>query len=146
MRNAGAVIHSHSLNAVMATMLDPESNEFVITHVEMIKGIEGHGFYGEAASMCARGTRRVQGGRARTLGLACGLCTRPSGRAARPPKHVSLAAVAHAPAAAATQPPTPTRRAARLRRPASQGVTGCLVAPDCAPPRLCCRQDGGARH
>lgn len=37
LRNAGAVIHSHSLNAVMATMLDPTSSEFVITHVEMIK-------------------------------------------------------------------------------------------------------------
>lgn len=37
MRGAGAVIHSHSLNAVMATMLEPDCNEFHITHVEMIK-------------------------------------------------------------------------------------------------------------
>lgn len=45
LRGAGAVIHSHSINAVMATMLDPQSSEFRVTHVEMIKGIAGHGFY-----------------------------------------------------------------------------------------------------
>ncbi len=37
LRGAGAVIHSHSLNAVMATILDPESSEFRVTHLEMIK-------------------------------------------------------------------------------------------------------------
>lgn len=37
MRDAGAVIHSHSLNAVMATILDPEASEFKVTHLEMIK-------------------------------------------------------------------------------------------------------------
>jgi len=37
MRNAGAVVHSHSQNAVMATMFTDK--EFVITHQEMIKGI-----------------------------------------------------------------------------------------------------------
>jgi methylthioribulose 1-phosphate dehydratase/enolase-phosphatase E1 len=47
LRNAGAVIHSHSMHALLATMLDPTSSEFVITHVEMIKGLEGHGFYGK---------------------------------------------------------------------------------------------------
>ena len=44
-RGAGAVIHSHSLNAVLATLLDPSSSEFVVTELEMIKGIEGHGFF-----------------------------------------------------------------------------------------------------
>ncbi|KAL2911625.1 Methylthioribulose-1-phosphate dehydratase [Polyrhizophydium stewartii] len=37
MRNAGACIHTHSQNAVMATLL--YDKEFVITHQEMIKGI-----------------------------------------------------------------------------------------------------------
>jgi methylthioribulose-1-phosphate dehydratase len=38
-RSAGAVIHSHSVNAVLATLLT-ETNEFCITHQEMIKGIK----------------------------------------------------------------------------------------------------------
>ncbi|KAI8909336.1 MTRu-1-P dehydratase [Powellomyces hirtus] len=37
-RSAGACIHTHSQNAVMATLLYP-GKEFVITHQEMIKGI-----------------------------------------------------------------------------------------------------------
>ncbi|PIA15218.1 putative methylthioribulose-1-phosphate dehydratase [Coemansia reversa NRRL 1564] len=37
MRNAGACIHTHSQNAVLATML--YGDEFVISHQEMIKGI-----------------------------------------------------------------------------------------------------------
>lgn len=37
LRNAGAVLHSHSLSAVMATMLDPQATEFTVTHLEMIK-------------------------------------------------------------------------------------------------------------
>ncbi|TPX56854.1 methylthioribulose 1-phosphate dehydratase [Spizellomyces sp. 'palustris'] len=37
MRNAGACIHTHSQNAVMATLM--YGKEFVITHQEMIKGI-----------------------------------------------------------------------------------------------------------
>ncbi|XP_048242388.1 methylthioribulose-1-phosphate dehydratase-like [Haliotis rufescens] len=39
MRNAGAVIHSHSKHAVMATLMFPEK-EFRISHLEMIKGIK----------------------------------------------------------------------------------------------------------
>lgn len=39
MRNAGAVIHTHSKNYVMATLLYP-GTEFRITHQEMIKGIK----------------------------------------------------------------------------------------------------------
>lgn len=37
LRGAGAVMHSHSLHAVMATMLDPQASEFKVTHLEMIK-------------------------------------------------------------------------------------------------------------
>ncbi len=39
LRGAGAVIHNHSIHAVMATMLF--GTEFSISHLEMIKGIEG---------------------------------------------------------------------------------------------------------
>ncbi|KAL6065098.1 Methylthioribulose-1-phosphate dehydratase [Balamuthia mandrillaris] len=42
MRNAGACIHTHSMNAMLVTML--YEDEFRITHQEMIKGIKGHGF------------------------------------------------------------------------------------------------------
>jgi ribulose-5-phosphate 4-epimerase/fuculose-1-phosphate aldolase len=37
LRNAGAVIHSHSISTLLATLLDPDSNEFKVTHIEMIK-------------------------------------------------------------------------------------------------------------
>jgi methylthioribulose-1-phosphate dehydratase len=39
LRGAGAVIHSHSIHAMMATILF--DREFSISHLEMIKGIEG---------------------------------------------------------------------------------------------------------
>ncbi|KAB0794052.1 hypothetical protein PPYR_07435 [Photinus pyralis] len=38
-RNAGAVIHTHSKNALLVTMLFP-GKEFKCTHLEMIKGIK----------------------------------------------------------------------------------------------------------
>ncbi|KAM0935895.1 putative 2-hydroxy-3-keto-5-methylthiopentenyl-1-phosphate phosphatase [Dioscorea sansibarensis] len=47
MRNAGAVIHSHGMESCLVTMLHPISKEFRITHMEMIKGIQGHGYYDE---------------------------------------------------------------------------------------------------
>ena len=37
LRGAGAVLHSHSLNAVLATLLDEAAPEFRVTHLEMIK-------------------------------------------------------------------------------------------------------------
>ena len=43
-REAGAVLHSHSLNVVMATLIDEDADEFVVSHQEMIKGIAGHRF------------------------------------------------------------------------------------------------------
>ncbi|KAK6946706.1 hypothetical protein RJ641_000179 [Dillenia turbinata] len=47
MRNAGAVIHSHGMESCLVTMINPLSKEFRITHMEMIKGIQGHGYYDE---------------------------------------------------------------------------------------------------
>lgn len=58
LRDAGAVLHSHSLNAVMATMLDPQATEFTVTHLEMIKGIQGHGFYGNCVVPIIENTAR----------------------------------------------------------------------------------------
>lgn len=46
MRGAGAVAHSHSMWAVLATLLDEGASEFRCTHLEMIKGVAGHGYYG----------------------------------------------------------------------------------------------------
>lgn len=37
LRGAGAVLHSHSLSSVLATMLDESATEFRVTHLEMIK-------------------------------------------------------------------------------------------------------------
>ncbi|KAK9284519.1 hypothetical protein L1049_023694 [Liquidambar formosana] len=47
MCNAGAVIHSHGMESCLVTMIQPFSKEFRITHMEMIKGIQGHGYYDE---------------------------------------------------------------------------------------------------
>ena len=43
LRNAGAVIHSHSMYAMAATLLF--ESEFAISHLEMIKGIQGMGYH-----------------------------------------------------------------------------------------------------
>jgi methylthioribulose-1-phosphate dehydratase len=46
LRGAGAVIHSHSVNAMLATLIvGDDQNEFQCSHLEMIKGIRGHGYY-----------------------------------------------------------------------------------------------------
>ena len=42
LRGAGAVIHSHSIHAVLATLLF--QTEFAVSHLEMIKGIAGMGY------------------------------------------------------------------------------------------------------
>ncbi|GMQ10203.1 hypothetical protein CsSME_00053297 [Camellia sinensis var. sinensis] len=47
MRNAGAVIHSHGMESCLVTMINPLAKEFRITRMEMIKGIQGHGYYDE---------------------------------------------------------------------------------------------------
>jgi len=45
MRGAGAVLHSHSIHAMMATLAF--DREFRVTHCEMIKGITGMGYRDE---------------------------------------------------------------------------------------------------
>lgn len=49
MRGAGAVLHSHSVNVVLATMLSSRIetglSTLCFTELEMIKGISGHGYY-----------------------------------------------------------------------------------------------------
>ena len=42
-RNAGAVMHSHSIHAMLATLVFED--EFRVTHLEMMKGIEGTGYH-----------------------------------------------------------------------------------------------------
>ncbi|CAM9577432.1 unnamed protein product, partial [Phaeothamnion confervicola] len=48
-RNAGAVLHSHGSNCVLATLLCEQAgtSEFRIQHQEMIKGLAGHGYHDE---------------------------------------------------------------------------------------------------
>ena len=43
LRRAGAVIHSHSVNAMLATLLFDD--EFEVSDLEMIKGIEGMSYH-----------------------------------------------------------------------------------------------------
>ena len=43
LRDARAVLHSHSVNAVLATL--GSADELRITHLEMIKGIRDHGYH-----------------------------------------------------------------------------------------------------
>jgi methylthioribulose-1-phosphate dehydratase len=42
-RNAGAVLHSHSVNAMLATLV--YESAFQVTHLEMMKGITGTGYH-----------------------------------------------------------------------------------------------------
>ena len=44
LRDAGAVIHSHAMPAMLATLLH-SGDTFECTQLEMIKGIEGHGYF-----------------------------------------------------------------------------------------------------
>lgn len=43
LRGAGAVIHSHSVYALLSTLLSKST--FECTEIEMIKGLQGHGYY-----------------------------------------------------------------------------------------------------
>jgi methylthioribulose-1-phosphate dehydratase len=43
LRDAGAVIHSHGVFAMLATLIS--GNTFECSEIEMLKGIEGHGYY-----------------------------------------------------------------------------------------------------
>jgi methylthioribulose-1-phosphate dehydratase len=52
LRNAGAVLHSHGMYAMLATLLGhgdgargAQRDVFEITEIEMIKGLVGHGYY-----------------------------------------------------------------------------------------------------
>jgi len=45
LRNAGAVLHSHSVNAMLATLVSEDA--FRVTHLEMMKGITGTGYHDE---------------------------------------------------------------------------------------------------
>lgn len=50
LRDAGAVIHSHSMNAMLATLAGPGEatpDTFRVTHLEMMKGIDGTGYHDE---------------------------------------------------------------------------------------------------
>jgi len=47
LRDAGAVLHSHSVSAVLATLVSDEA--FRIAGIEMIKGLRGHGYYDQLA-------------------------------------------------------------------------------------------------
>ncbi len=44
-RNAGAVLHSHSLDVVMASALVPPGQPLRLTRLEMMKGLEGVGYF-----------------------------------------------------------------------------------------------------
>eukprot|EP01023_Acetabularia_acetabulum_P047785 TRINITY_DN503_c0_g2_i1.p1 TRINITY_DN503_c0_g2~~TRINITY_DN503_c0_g2_i1.p1 ORF type:complete len:584 (+),score=92.86 TRINITY_DN503_c0_g2_i1:133-1752(+) len=58
LREAGAVMHSHSIHAVLATILDENATEFKVTNLEMIKGIMGHGYYDECIVPIIENTAR----------------------------------------------------------------------------------------
>jgi methylthioribulose-1-phosphate dehydratase len=44
-RDAGAVLHSHSLNVVLASALVPSGQPLRLTRLEMMKGLEGVGYF-----------------------------------------------------------------------------------------------------
>jgi methylthioribulose 1-phosphate dehydratase/enolase-phosphatase E1 len=58
LRGAGAVLHGHSPNAVLATLLDPAAAELKLTHLEMVKGIAGQGFFSAHAIPIVENTAR----------------------------------------------------------------------------------------
>jgi methylthioribulose-1-phosphate dehydratase len=56
LRDAGAVIHSHSVHALLATLI--AGDVFRATHLEMIKGIRGHGYHDELVVPILENTAR----------------------------------------------------------------------------------------
>ena len=56
LRGAGAVLHSHSVNALLATLAF--EGDFRVTHLEMMKGIRGHGYHDELRVPIIRNTAR----------------------------------------------------------------------------------------
>lgn len=58
LRGAGAVIHSHSIHAMSATLLAGPTLR--VTHLEMIKGIEGHGYHDELVVPVLENTAREE--------------------------------------------------------------------------------------
>ncbi|XP_024018201.1 probable bifunctional methylthioribulose-1-phosphate dehydratase/enolase-phosphatase E1 2 isoform X2 [Morus notabilis] len=61
MCNAGAVVHSLGMQSCIVTMLNPSSKEFRITHMEMIKGIPGHGYHDELVVPIIEDTAHEEG-------------------------------------------------------------------------------------
>jgi methylthioribulose-1-phosphate dehydratase len=56
LRDAGAVLHSHSIHALLATLVDHD--ELRVTELEMIKGIRGHGYHDELVVPIIENTAR----------------------------------------------------------------------------------------
>jgi methylthioribulose-1-phosphate dehydratase len=56
LRDAGAVIHSHGMYAMLATLISKD--EFECTEIEMIKGIAGHGYYDKLVVPIVENTAR----------------------------------------------------------------------------------------
>ncbi len=54
LRRAGAVLHSHSIHAMLASLVF--GDEVRITHLEMMKGIRGHGYHDELVVPVIRNT------------------------------------------------------------------------------------------
>jgi methylthioribulose-1-phosphate dehydratase len=58
LRGAGAVLHSHALEALLATLLEPGAPAFRVSHLEMIKGLAGHGYGDELVIPIVENTPR----------------------------------------------------------------------------------------
>lgn len=56
LRRAGAVLHSHSINALLATLVF--DGELRVTHLEMMKGISGTGYHDELVVPIIENTAR----------------------------------------------------------------------------------------
>ena len=54
LRDAGAVLHSHSINAMLATLSG--ERELRVTHLEMMKGIRDHGYHDDLVVPIIRNT------------------------------------------------------------------------------------------